>query len=286
MSGITWLASYPKSGNTWFRIFLTNLLQNSDRPADINNLHVQSIKDTLRQMNDALKLDERNIPEDEFQRLRSEIYQQWADDAQDPLFIKMHDANILHPTGAPLIPPDATNKVIYLARNPLDVAPSFANHNKTPVDQTIFNMANPDFSITVHDQLTGQLLRQPLLTWSDHVESWLDDPELDVLLLRFEDLKADPETFFKRAVQFLGLPFSDDEVEKAVAFSHFDRVKEQEQERGFRERLTQCDSFFNQGQAGSWENKLTVDQARQIVDQHGCVMKRLGYNVPELPDSD
>ena len=39
MSGIIWLASYPKSGNTWFRVFLTNLLEEKDQPADINDLH-------------------------------------------------------------------------------------------------------------------------------------------------------------------------------------------------------------------------------------------------------
>jgi hypothetical protein len=281
--GITWLASYPKSGNTWFRIFLTNLLTNNDHPADINDLHIKSIKETMRQMDETLELNERKITLDEFRIVRSEAYQQWADETTDPLFIKMHDANILNSNGKPLIPPEATSKVIYLARNPLDVASSFANHNRTTVDQTILNMADSKFTIAAHDEQSGHALLQPLLSWSEHVESWLDDPALDVFLLRYEDLKADPVTFFRQAIRFLGLPFSDDEIQKAVDFSQFDLVKAQEQRQGYRERLPQCQSFFRQGVAGSWEESLTQNHVRQIVDQHGEMMKRLRYEVPELP---
>ncbi|MEJ2083836.1 MAG: sulfotransferase, partial [Acidobacteriota bacterium] len=38
MTGIVWLASYPKSGNTWLRAFLMNFLDPGKRPVDINQL--------------------------------------------------------------------------------------------------------------------------------------------------------------------------------------------------------------------------------------------------------
>ena len=38
MGKILWLASYPRSGNTWLRAFLHNLFRNSAEPYDINRL--------------------------------------------------------------------------------------------------------------------------------------------------------------------------------------------------------------------------------------------------------
>ncbi len=282
MSSINWLASYPKSGNTWLRIFLTNLIANADKPVDINDLHIKSIKDTIRDVESTLQLQGEHITHEELQRLRTEAYQQWARDAQEQMFIKMHDANILNADDTPIIPPEATSKVIYLARNPLDVAESFANHNNALVEQTVKNMGDSQFSITTKDDISGRSFEQSLLSWSEHVDSWLNDPELDVMLLRYEDLKTNPEEFFAKAVQFLELPYSDDDVAKAVEFSQFDRVKEQETEQGFRERLTQGGDFFRQGETNAWMGSLPDELVKQIIRDHGDMMQQLGYELPEM----
>lgn len=53
MSGIVWLASYPKSGNTWLRVFLANSLRNAETPADINALetgHIASARNLFEEL--------------------------------------------------------------------------------------------------------------------------------------------------------------------------------------------------------------------------------------------
>lgn len=275
MSNIIWLASYPKSGNTWFRLFLANLMDNSDNPVDINNLPVMSSKENVISFNHTVE--NKILTCDEVDNLRPEVYEQWAHEAEEPVFIKIHDANRYTADGHSLIPENSTGKVIYFIRNPLDIAVSFSNHNGYDIDTIINFMANENAGLHISAENVPNAFDEKLSSWNQHVESWMGNSDLDVLALRYEDMLLNTFDTFKQAVLFLGMNYSDDQIQKAIELSSFETIKMQEEENGFQERHPNCQAFFNKGQVGNWKTILFDDQIIRIVNDHNTMMRRFNY---------
>ncbi len=278
MKRIVWLASYPKSGNTWFRTFLTNFLQNGDTPADINHLKGGPIASARQSFDEAVGYDSGEMTFDEIDHLRPEVYLHQARQALETPYCKIHDAYTYLPDGRALIPPDATACAFYFIRNPLDVAVSFAHHDgHQKFDRMIRRMGHPENSMCEFDATETLQLRQKLLTWSDHVKSWIDAPGIRVLPIRYEDMKLDAANTFGDAVRFAALPDEPERIAKAIRFSDFAVVKKQEEETNFGERTPHTESFFRKGEIGSWRESLTPEQAARIIQDHAEVMHRFGY---------
>lgn len=278
MKGIVWLASYPKSGNTWFRTFLTNFLRNGDQPVDINNLDGGPIASARLPFDDAVGYDSGELTYDEIDALRPEVYIQQADRATETAYCKIHDAYTFLPDGRPLIPPEATACALYFVRNPLDVAVSFAHHSgHDRFDRVIHRMNREDFSFCETDATETNQLRQQLRSWSGHVKSWAEAPGIRVHVLRYEDMKLRPEETFGAAVRFAGLPDDAARVNKAIEFSRFEELRTQEEKKGFGEKMPRAKSFFRKGEIGSWREVLTPEQAARIVADQAEVMRRFGY---------
>jgi aryl sulfotransferase len=277
MKNIIWLASYPKSGNTWLRVFLTNLLRDSDEPVDINRLDRTPIASARAVFDDAVGFEAADLSPDEADRLRPEVYRLLSHEARGTCFFKIHDACIFLDDGCPLVPPDVTRGAIYVIRSPLDVAVSFANHLNTTVDNAIERMSEEDFCFAQGPGRLHEQLRQKLLSWSGHVRSWTEAESLEVHVMRYEDMKQCPEETFTRAVQFAGLEKSRVQIEKALKFSHFSEMQRQENEKGFKEKPLNTRAFFRKGEAGAWREELNASQVEKIIAAHGDVMKRFGY---------
>jgi aryl sulfotransferase len=274
---IVWLASYPKSGNTWVRAFLTALLNPGKGGLDINNMVPSTIASSRQLFDEISGVSASDLLPEEIDRLRPAIYRQNAMESDELLYHKIHDAWTRLPGGEPLIPADVTRAVIYIIRNPLDVAVSFAHHLHTSIDKTIAIMNNPDFAFCDRrDRLSDQLV-QRLLTWSDHVKSWVDESGLRLLVIRYEDMKDQPEKTFLKAVNFIGLQHAPNEINMAMELCDFSRLKQQEEEKGFSEKKARNGSFFRKGTVGDWRNVLTKDQVLMILETHGPIMARFGY---------
>ena len=277
MRRFLWLASYPKSGNTWLRAFLNNLLADAREPVDINALDKTPLASTRELFDIWVGLESANLTPDQVDALRPEVYQRMADESRGTLFFKIHDALTPVNTGPLLVPPAATRGALYLIRNPLDVAVSFAHHGGWDQDTTIGHMNDPGFSFAgVRGQLSLQL-RQRLSTWSGHVRSWTEAPPFPVEVLRYEDMKRDPQAALGRAARFAGLEASEEQIARAVRFSEFEVLREQEAAHGFAERSPRAKSFFRRGEAGAWKGRLSPEQIARLVGQHGEVMARFGY---------
>lgn len=277
MSGIIWLASYPKSGNTWLRVFLTNLQRDADEPASINDLESTPIASAREIFDDNVGIEASDLTAYEIDRLRPELYRRLAETTTEPLYMKIHDAYTEATPNHPLIPATATAGAIYLVRNPLDVAISNAHHHGTSYDTAINCMADINAALNyASDRLLFQL-PQKLLSWSGHVLSWADSAPFPVCLLRYEDMKTTPVEAFTRAVRFMGLDRSTAQIEKAIRFSAFDILQGQEKAGGFQEKSTVATRFFRKGQSGSWREELTKAQVQRIVADHREVMQRFGY---------
>jgi hypothetical protein len=276
MAGIYWLASYPKSGNTWFRAFIKNLQDDGDTPVDINELSTGAIASARGWIDEILGFDAADLYHDEVDNLRPDVYR-WALKDDEIGYHKIHDAYTFTRRAEPLVSQEATLGALYIIRNPLDVALSNANHNGTTVDIAIERMGKPDAKLCGSRKSLPDQTRQTLLSWSEHVLSWVDAPLLNCHVIRYEDMLADPLPIFGRAACFLQLPAEPHRLEKAIRFSDFKTLSKQESEAGFREKPRHAKSFFMQGKSGGWRDNLTSEQINRIVADHNKVMQRFGY---------
>ena len=209
--------------------------------------------------------------------MRPELYRYLVEDTEAPLFMKTHDAYTDVAVNTPLIPAEATGGALYFIRNPLDVAVSFAHHSGWNYDTSISRMSKDTFTFCGRPDRLQNQLRQKLLSWSGHVLSWMDRAPFPVCPLCYEDMKMRPLETFTRAVRFADLPHSEEQILKALKFSSFEVVKQQEEEGGFREKSPEANRFFRKGETGSWREALSESQVRRVVHDHRQVMRRFGY---------
>ena len=276
MGGIYWLASYPKSGNTWLRIFLQNLREDGTEPVNINDLQTGQIASDRNWLDDVLGFDSADLDADEIDRLRPAVYR-WSLHDDDIGYHKIHDAYTMTAAGEPLVSKEGTLGALYIIRNPLDVAPSFANHNNSTLDDAIERMGSSINALARTDKKLKSQVRQKLLSWSEHVLSWVDAPDLNIQVIRYEDMLFNPIATFTKTVKFLGLPDDSVRIEKAIRFSDFKVLSTQERENGFSEKPAKTEYFFRQGKSNDWREKLSEAQVERIVADHGEVMARFGY---------
>ena len=273
MSGIVWLASYPKSGNTWLRVFLANFQSDSDIPADINDLDIWG-SGNRRMADDALGVECSDLTSEEIDRFRPAVCRIVANRSENTLFVKTHDAYIVNSDAAPLIPRDVTTAAVYLVRNPLDVCVSFAHYAAKPLDYAIDQMALQTMTLARSGDRLSYQLQQRLLSWSRHVLSWLDQSAIRLHVMRYEDMCRQPVEAFSGAVRFLGLDDDLERVRRAINFSSFDALRQQELKHGFKEKPFEAASFFRSGRVGAWRAILTEKQIERLVVDHGAVMRR------------
>jgi hypothetical protein len=283
-----WLASYPKSGNTWMRILLANLLATDGVPIRINAIRMSNAIAASRLLFDALLLiDSGLLTQDEIDSLRPRVHEQSARGAAPDFgpadlpavrFTKVHDAYTLTAKGEPLLAgAGGADGAIVIVRDPRDVAASLAYHLDMPIDEVIAFMAMPRAAFpnsrrTIH-------LRQRLLAWHLHVASWLDQDDIPVHLVRYEDMLSDTPAVLRSVAAFAGIDVPDEAIDRAVRFSAFAELQRQERQEGFRETplRVQHRRFFRRGEAGAWRHELTAEQVARIEAVQGPMMRRLGY---------
>ncbi len=274
---IVWLASYPKSGNTWFRVFLSNLLLDSDKPADINELYKTPIASARQIFDEYSGLPSSDLSPDEIDCLRPDVYRQLSREEDETLYLKVHDGFSVLDTGEWMFPPEICKAAVYFIRNPLDVAVSFAHHASISYEKMVSSMNYPGYCFAGKTSSLPNQLRQQLFTWSQHVESWTQQQEIPVHVNRYEDMLARPLETFRDTVHFLGLKKSDKEIQKALAYSDFKELQRQEKENGFREKAPKACSFFRAGKMGTWRESLSEQQVKCLLGQHEKTMQKFGY---------
>ena len=274
MAGIIWLASYPKSGNTWLRAFLANYMANPEQALPINELPKYALGDNMQlhyEQFTGRKFSELSAAD--IARLRPQIHQWFTQGRREEVFVKTHNA-VIHVDKAPLITPSATAGAIYVIRNPFDVAVSFAHHYQVDYDIAVDSLCAAEYSLPA----TTVTLRQYLTSWSQHARSWLEAPGLTLHLMRYEDMSRSPQKAFGKLVKFLGLAQEPARLKRSVRFSSFRELARQEAKTPFVEARPDGKSkFFRAGQAGSWRKVLTEPQVARLVDAHGPMMREVGY---------
>jgi Sulfotransferase domain len=272
-----WLASYPKSGNTWVRVFLHNLMRElkglNEKPQDINALHEMTARESLKGwFARRLGKPAHEASPKEIAEARIAVQADMVAGAAGPVFIKTHNA-IANVEGFPTINFEVTLAAVYIVRNPLDVAVSYAHYSGLSADKIIAYMADPGGNIFPSERRVYEFLG----SWSFHAAGWMSVPHRPILLLRYEDMLAAPERSFGRLAAFLRLKPTAEQLQRAIKNSSFEEMARQEESHGFNERPETAEKFFRSGTAGQWREALSQSQIRAIVEAHAPMMMRFGY---------
>lgn len=291
MTRTIWLASYPKSGSTWMRVLLANVLATGEQPVDINKLPNHGMASYRRDFDHIVLIDSGLLTHDEIDCLRPHVYAALArdrfegastvSDTPPVRFVKVHDAYTINSAGEPLLGgAQGADGAIIIVRDPRDVAPSLSNYASISVDEAIDWMNDENTTWCKRTNRQYEQLRQKVWSWSGHVASWLDQKDIPVHLLRYEDLRRDAVGMLSQVLAFAGVPATDTKIRQAVTFSDFATLRRQEQEKGFSEApLGQGTQFFRRGKSGSWRDELTREQVARIESRHGRMMQRLCYEL-------
>lgn len=276
-----WLASYPKSGNTWTRVFLANLLRAEPEGIDINQIDTGAIASGREWVQAAFDFDINEMDHDEVDKLRPVAYSWLSLQASEPEYHKTHDAYTYVSEGQPLFPVSATRGAVILVRNPLDVAVSYSHHNGEAIDRTITRLNNPEGAMCKQIFGLPNQLRQRMLSWSGFYRSWFDAP-IAKCVVRYEDLHADPVSTFARITRFLAIDADMPAITEAVDKSSISSLQAQEAQKPFREKSGRAENFFRKGEVGDWKNHLSDEQVKSIINCHQATMIELGYLDQEM----
>lgn len=273
LSQILWLASYPKSGNTWLRTFLGNVQEDGRVPFGINRLPEVSFSDArLSYYTEAAGRPMPTLTGPELAQLRPLVHRLLATARPGVVPVKTHLVNATL-DGVPTITPEVTAAAIYIVRNPLDVVVSFADHYGLPLDRAVRAIGYPELEL----KPGVDTVRQRIGDWSGHVRSWLAASGLKMHVVRYEDMLASPARTFGDILDFLGIAVDRERLRRAIRRSSFRVVAEQERQQGFVEKAAGAERFFRRGVAGGWRRELPVELAEVIIGQHGPVMRQMGY---------
>jgi hypothetical protein len=274
---LAWIASYPRSGNTWLRSFLFSLYH-VFRDGSFDALDFHQVNAFCPWDNSAVlfrkyikgppsSVDNKSIAE-----IRPRVFADIARQAKGLVLLKTHNAR-LSSHGTPLIQESVTAGAVYLVRNPLDVAVSFARFRKIPLDKAIADMAAKGFG----RQSDAYSVYWASSSWSSNVLSWVEPNDPKILVVRYEDLVDRPTPTFLAIARHLMMKPTEEQLAKALEVTAFAKLRELEE--AGKSKLPNSDDaeFFRSGKALQWRDLLSKDQVDRIVAEHGAVMDRFGY---------
>ncbi|WP_417452309.1 sulfotransferase domain-containing protein [Kiloniella sp.] len=274
MPGILWIASYPKSGNTWVRVFLANLILDAKEPLSPDRANEVCVSEANRVWYEPFLKDKPwdEQSEQDIADARELAQKRAVEVNKRVVLLKTH--NFLGEfLNKPLCSMHSTAAAVYIVRDPRDVAVSGADHFGVSIDETIELMSKTGARSEADENLVYEIYN----SWSNHVKSWTQVKHKNLIVLKYEDMLADPHTVLGGFAKKLGITKDQERIKRAVEFSSFKQLQALEAERGFIERSHKSEKFFRSGKAGGWREVLTDKQRYRIEKDHKVQMKRFGY---------
>ena len=284
---IIWLSSYPKSGNTWVRSFLSSLIYTENGEANFKSLE-NIMQYPQRRFFNQLDCNVDNIYSLSENWIPSQI--QINKDKKNKI-LKTHNIMCSIKNRA-FTNNENTKGVIYIVRDPRNVVTSILNHfvKKNINDAYNFisdpnkiigrNLSNIDQKISKDNEIITLIS-----SWSNHYNSWKNYKK-NFLLLKYENLILDPEKEFSKLRNYLykvlGITFSNNKFLKSVETNSFKNLKNLEKKIGFAEAVNAKNSrgkisFFNLGKENDFNKILDVKVKQKIENRFNDEMKELKY---------
>ena len=280
---IIWLASYPKSGNTWLRFFILSLFFGDK--GEVNLDHIKNIEQfPSKSQFENLGIDLKDL---------REISKNWIN-VQKKInlskkirFYKTHNT-LCRIDNNFFTDQNNTLGTIYIVRDPRNVITSVKNHfNYKTYEETKEFMFDEKRVILLSKSMEKKdhPLPQLIGSWQTHYITW-KIAKKNYLLVKYEDLINDPFSEFKKISNYLEkitkTKFTDSQIEKAINSSSFERLQKMEETKGFIESVEnkktgEKNKFFYLGPKNDWKKILDKDIADEISSRFGPEMKELGY---------
>ena len=275
---IIWIASYPKSGNTWMRLFIKSYFNPQNKKFSLN--HHEDDPFLIQTFPTEGKFDELKIKYEDF----FEISKNWIN-LQSLInlnnktnYLKTHNAmctinnhkftNIQNTLGA-----------IYIVRDPRDVLISYSSYMEKRMDETLKFMLNKETYEV--GEFKKKIYNKTLLgSWSDHYNSWKNYKSREIIIIKYEDMVNSASSTFLKVLTYLSKIIKIDvdhtKMDKAIEETSFKNLKSLEINEGFKTNPSK-NEFFRKGVVGDWREKLNKEQVEKIEKAFEAEMIELGY---------
>jgi len=280
---IFWVASYPKSGNTWLRALLSSYYYSEDGAFDQKLLR---------------KIDQ--FPQKRYysnfdydKKIVTDTSKFWLK-AQEIInldkklkFFKTH--NILGGlNGNQFTNTKNTIGGIYIVRDPRNVITSLKNHFEMNNSEALKFMLNKNKYTYDHHLENDYSDFQLISSWENNYKSWINQKNIPVKFIKYENLYIKTYEVFKDLIEFINMTcknqnkFNKDKAQKAIYSSSFDNLKNIENKKGFSESVlskigTKKISFFHLGPKNNWKNIFDKNYQNKLNFTFKSNLKELNY---------
>ena len=277
---IIWLASYPKSGNTFLRSFLSTYFFSNDNKFNFELLgNIRQYPKTSLFSKLGVNVNNRS----EIAKSHLQVQRYINQDTKKFKFLKTH-SGFLKMDGNSFTDLKNTLGVIYIVRDPRDVVISYAHHNNQTHEQTS-KMITDNYIL---DAESKGIVPVYMGSWSLNYSSWKQFKDFNkYLLIKYEDLIKDKKGNFKKILHFIknitktNLEIDDDKIEKIITEIDFEKLKKLEKKNGFAEAKKDDKGnkiiFFRKGVSNQWRESLDKKIQKSIETICEKEMKELGY---------
>lgn len=273
---IIWIASFPKSGNTWMRFLLNSLMYRKDEITNLDSDARISGACTAKGLFKEFYPEGTSGPGPTFRNRKTAISKFADSRAGKKVLMKTHAAYAAF-EGFPQIPRENTLAAILVIRNPFDTLVSCMNHFGFNQDEAFNFMDKVSSSINETDKHFPVLCA----SWDGFAKSWTSNATFPLHVVRYEDMKSKPVTEASRLNKMFNLGVGENEIVDAIAATRFDKLKQLEAGGGFKEASEKAAAigggFFNRGEVGYFNEILSVDMIKKVHDRFAEAMDSYGY---------
>ena len=268
---IVWLASYPRSGNTWVRALLSNYLY-SEKENTFENLEHIDLFPSSKYFNNLI--DKKEINENKKDIFKNYILAQEKLNLNKKINIikthcfagKVEDSEFSNS--------ENTAGFIYIIRDPRSVAISNSHHEEINISKSVDQILNPKRFSNVQ-----QLYMEFRSSWKNHYLSW-KNKKWEGLFIKYEDLHNDTFNNLKKIIifmkKFVKIEIDEKKIKETIELSSFNNLSKIEKKLGFKENPSK-EKFFRKGLVDEWKKSLSKDLIIKIEENFKKEMKELNY---------
>ena len=277
---IIWIASYPKSGNTYLRSFLASYYYSNNGKFDFEQL---------------LKIHQ--FPNIKFSKIKptskKEASKYWIFNQNNFFnktrlnFVKTHNC-LLPFQGNEFTSGNETLGGIYIVRDPRNVITSITHHYSINYEKALDYMLDEDCSLLEKSFDQDYSNFTYLNSWSNHYKSWKNNKIFEILFIKYEDFEKNKEDTFKKIILFVekitkkNSKLNEKKFLNSVKSTNFSNLKNKELNEGFEESVYSNKTgkkinFFNLGFSNRWQKLLPIDIKDKVNEKFKKSLAELNY---------
>ena len=280
---IIWIASYPKSGNTWLRALISSYYYTEQGFFDQNSLS------NISQFPQKKYFKNFNYNP----RIATDTVKFWIS-AQEIInkdkkfkFFKTH--NILGAINNSKFT-DKKNTIgcIYIVRDPRNVITSLQNHYEMSQEESLNFMLNENKFIYDHSIKNDYSNFQFISSWEKNYQSWINQKKFSVIMIKYEDLINDTLGTFKKVIEFIEFitnsrkVYNDKKAKNSIQSTSFENMKKIERKDGFIESILSKNEsrkipFFHLGPKNNWRKIFDQNYQKKLNFTFKQNLKELNY---------